>query len=157
MENVENNLNVDENNGNQTDPMAPKLFTQEEVNEIIKKRLERTKTKSGEDDPEQKADLQVRETELNNKEIELGKRETEINCKSFLVDNGLPLVYLEVLDTLDLEKFKENVSKLNEIRKKDTMPFGLAEPPAGGEVTGDLLGRPKKHRPKGKIYDPTED
>ena len=26
MENVENNLNVDENNGNQTDPMAPKLF-----------------------------------------------------------------------------------------------------------------------------------
>lgn len=79
-----------------------KLFTQAEVDKIIKKRLERMKRSS---EPKENGKLQERETELL-------KRENLLNCKEYLLNNKLPLELVDIIDTADTETFIKKVTLL---------------------------------------------
>lgn len=79
-----------------------KLFTQSEVDKIIKKRLERMKRST---EPKENGKLQERE-------IELSKRENLLNCKEYLFNNKLPLELVDIIDTGDTETFIKKVTLL---------------------------------------------
>lgn len=83
---------------------AERLFTTEEVNKIVRERLERDRAKRGEGAaPEQ---LQ--------KAADLKAWENRLLCKEFIMENNYNSILLETLDTSDLESFKEKAQKLSE-------------------------------------------
>lgn len=92
-------IEVKQQNGEKSTDPSEKLFTQEQVNEIIRKRLERQKESS------------LNEEELIRREKELDSREKAFECKKYLSSNGYPSELLEVIDTSDVEKFKEKADK----------------------------------------------
>ena len=79
------------------------MFTQEQVNEIIKKRLGRQK--------EEETD----EQELKAREKELTARESKLSCKEYLIEKGYPAELLDVIDTSDVETFKNKADKANDV------------------------------------------
>lgn len=93
-----------------------KLFTQEEVNTIIRDRLARERAKNTPAEPTEE------EKRLNDLTI----RENRLACREYVMDQGLPAKLLEVLDTSNQEDFKAKadiVSGLlrdNHARKADS-------------------------------------
>lgn len=87
----------------QAEDSKEKMFTQEQVNEIIKKRLGRQK--------EDEADTQ----ELKAREKELTARESKLSCKEYLLEKGYPVELLDVIDTSDVETFKNKADKANNV------------------------------------------
>ena len=75
-----------------------KMFTQEQVNEIVRKRLERQK--------EDSQDLETRTKELEAREAEFTKKEKKFSCKEYLRDKGYPDDLLDIIDTSDVDTFK---------------------------------------------------
>lgn len=92
-------IEVKQQNGENSTDVNKKLFTQEQVNEIIRKRLERQKESS------------LNEEELVRREKELDAREKAFECKKYLSLNGYPSELLDIIDTSDVEKFKEKADK----------------------------------------------
>lgn len=129
-----------------------KLFSQAEVEEIIRKRLARGKIDSEE--------LQQRETALTEREAQLtelqqqvAQRESQINCKEYLQEKGYPLDYAEIIDTSDLEAFKTKADKAFQIVKDPTnlMPLASTEsPPAKEDVAAKAFAPSFRHTPKEK-------
>lgn len=99
MDNTENqNIEQQPNtqpadNGNQG---GEKMFTQEEVNQIIKDRLDRERSKAKPPEP----------TEEEKRAQELTARENKLSCREYLVSSGHPAELLDVIDTSDIESFK---------------------------------------------------
>ena len=77
-----------------------KMFTQKELDDIIRDRLSR--------------DRDRRSTVSDERERELNAREARLGCREYLTDCGLSPVLLEVLDTSSVDAFKAAVSKLQE-------------------------------------------
>lgn len=73
-----------------------KMFTQEEVNQIVKERLERERAKAKPPEP----------TEEEKRLQELTARENKLFCREYLVNGGHPVELLDVIDTSDIEGFK---------------------------------------------------
>lgn len=73
-----------------------KLFTQEEVNTIIRDRLARERAKNTPSEPTEE------EKRLNDLTI----RENRLACREYVMDQGLPSKLLDVLDTSNQEDFK---------------------------------------------------
>lgn len=94
-------------NGNQS---GGKVFTQEEVNQIVSERLRREREKS----PQQPQD--ERETALQEREKAVAAKETAHRCREYLaeinIDEKHRQEFMEVLDTSDFDKFKAVVDKL---------------------------------------------
>lgn len=91
-ENKKDNIEVQEN-----EPVkAEKLFTQEEVNEIIRKRLAKEKAKEA-------PAIDV---------AELTARSNRLDCKEYIIDNGLSMDLLDIIDTSDVAVFKEKAAKI---------------------------------------------
>ncbi|MBQ7960772.1 MAG: hypothetical protein IJ285_06095 [Clostridia bacterium] len=80
-----------------------KMFTQDDVNRIVSERLKEERQRAAE--PNQQ----------DAREIELTKRENKLACRDFLEEKEYKTELLEILDTSDVEKFKETVGKLFEI------------------------------------------
>ena len=108
-----------------------RTFTQEEVNRIVQERL--TKERSKQESP-------------SDRERELSAREARLTCKEYLLETGAAAVYLDVLDTSDPEKFKENVEKLKaaNVPRRTGMSMSASSPyrtgmthQYGGEGPGD--------------------
>ena len=90
-----------------------KLFTQEEVNNIVKDRLARERAKNTPAEP----------TEEEKRIQELNARESRIACREYVMDQGLPSELLDVLDTSNHEEFKNKaniVSALLQASKPST-------------------------------------
>ena len=104
MEELNNSLNTTaaEENADPAEKGAEKssdgkTFTQEEVNRIVSERLARERAK----------------TEPDTKEQELSARENRLKCKEFIIGTGVyPPELLDVLDTNDFDKFKEQAHRL---------------------------------------------
>ena len=96
---------------------AEKLFTQEEVNEIIRKRLAKEKAKA--------------ETVSAN-DPELTARAARLDCKEYILDNGLSMDLLDVIDTSDVAAFKEKAAKIKEVIDKATPAYPTVKD--GGSV-----------------------
>lgn len=97
-----------------------KLFTQEEVNEIIRKRLSKVKKN------------EVSDSDLMTREKELTKRESYLNCKEYLIRSGYDMDMIEIIDTSDFEKFIKKADlmnkKLGEREKKAAVPLRNPDP-----------------------------
>lgn len=86
----------------------PKTFTQEEVDEIVKKRLARERRKA---DPGESAEMD------SDREKDLDARELRIMAKERLQDAGMPVELADVLrysDEESLEKAMETIKTLNQ-------------------------------------------
>ena len=109
-----------------------RLFTQDEVNEIIRKRLFDRK-KEQEKNRRTEEDYQKRENELVDREKAVASRETRLSCMEYLKENNYPDELLDVLDTSDIEGFKENVEKISiafnkSVRRMNPYPEYNPEP-----------------------------
>lgn len=92
-----------------------KLFTQEEVNNIVKKRLcERKKEKQNINE-----ELEKREKAIEERESSVMLRENRVECREMVNEKGYPKKLLEILDTSDPEKFREQAEKLTELYKQE--------------------------------------
>lgn len=151
--------NLDINNNTATEPATEpeptkaepaneKLFTQEEVNEIIKNRLKR----QGEKQKEAVADAAAEaEKALADKTVELNSRESRLDCKAYLIEKGYPPELLDVIDTSDTEKFKEKadtaVSTIGSKRKRSA-PLASNDSPLTDATFTAAFKSGGKHQPK---------
>ena len=108
-----------------------KMFTQEEVNQIVSERLKKERAKG--------------EPSEQDKRIgELNAKESHLNCREYLMSNGYPADLLEILGTDDSEKFIKNVEKLCALcpdlgKKVPRTSGGLRHGSAIGETFEDKL------------------
>lgn len=121
------------------DEKKERLFTQEEVNNIISDRLKR----------QEKREKTEAEKTLEVKEQELDSRGKKLDCKEYLLEKNYPLQILELIDTSDVEVFKE---KADTIRKMITdnrytaPPVYTTEPSSYRNAGG--FDREFRHKPK---------
>lgn len=87
-----------------------KLFTQEEVNNIISKRLAKVKTEAA-------AQAEEKQNSLAEKEKALAAREAALSCREYVIKKGYPAELLEILDTSEFVSFREKADKLGESYK----------------------------------------
>lgn len=78
-----------------------KTFTQEEVNAIVTKRLEKERARKTDD--------------FSEKENELSEREKVLSCKEYLLDNGFDRSLIDIVDTSDPDLFAEKVNKIYDL------------------------------------------
>ena len=100
-----NNTNIEQqpttqpaDNGTQG---SERMFTQSEVDKIVKERLARAKTA-----PKEPTEAEIRERELT-------ARESRLSCREYLIDRGYPVELLDVIDTSDLDKFKNKADTVS--------------------------------------------
>lgn len=85
-----------------------RTFTQEEVNRIISERLSKERSKAAAADASQ-------QTDLFRQEAALQARENRLACQAYLRDHGLREELLDILDTADVEKFRQQAERLLEL------------------------------------------
>ena len=137
MENIVENGDPSAASGEQKEE---KLFTQEQVNEIVKKRLAKVKQQEGAPDPE----------EFTRRTAELSAKESRLSCREYLIEQNYPRELLDALDTTDVEKFKEKADILQRVygKSKNVQPFGDQEFDGPGESTlKQAFSHSKKHTP----------
>ena len=105
-----------------------RMFTQDEVNAILQKRL----GKREKQDSEALEALTQRENAVAEREKEIQRRENVINCREYLHENGYSADLLDILDTGDVDAFKEKADKAANLisgsGRKSAPPLGSTEP-----------------------------
>ena len=124
-----------------------RLFTQAEVDEIIKKRLERIKEKQPD------ADTLDKLAKLEEKTTELDKREFGLNCKSYLIDKGYDPDLLDIISADDLDSFKDKADRLNSMigSRQPAPPLANSESintDSTSDKIADAFSLRNKHIPK---------
>lgn len=127
-----------------------RMFTQEEVNHIIKQRL--AKVKEINKATEEEIAKQVEEATAS-RTAELDAREKRLECRSYLIENGYPEELLDALDTSDAETFKQKADTLAGIiaKNRPVAPLGSGEPVLTGKLGGalqDAFSANNAHKPK---------
>ncbi len=117
-----------------------KLFTQEQVNEIIRKRLK--------DQKEAENNIQ----EINIREAQLTSRENRLNCREYLIEKDYPVELLDIIDTSDVKAFKDKADRASgvfESRQQNQFiaPLASTEPSMFNCVKSAFENT--KHQPKG--------
>lgn len=92
---------------------AGKMFTQEEVNNIVRERLNRVKAGAAEQD-ERATALDEREAAVQQREQAMQQKESRAACEVHCKTKGYDTAFLDLLDTSDQEKFTALVDKLHE-------------------------------------------
>lgn len=111
----ENTMNTDQQQETQQGaPTQPeenggseKVFTQEDVNRIVSKRLAQ--------DRETRNAAQQQEDEVAAQTADLARRENELACREFIMQGGYKPELLDILPTDNAEDFKAGVAKLIEL------------------------------------------
>lgn len=120
-----------------------KLFTQEDVDEIVKKRLSR-KEKNIHDEVNKRVN------------DELEKRSNTLDCKEYLIENGYPTDFMEIFENETIDNFKIKVDKVMSFikaNKQEIVP-PLKNPELGRLNSDDNYAKGfsvKEHVPK-KLY-----
>lgn len=139
----------------QVEPMEPKgkpqedrekKFTQADVDRIIKERLIRQRSSHAEEISEAN---KAKEQELAGKETELTQKENRLSCKEYLLENGLPVGLLDVIDTSDSETFQEKTEKVLTMlgAHRQSAPLASTEPHMRDGAIASAFRNPA-HRPK---------
>lgn len=111
-----------------------KLFTQEQVNEIVRKRL-----KDRKETDINAQELDTRAAELDTQSKELNARESRLNCKEYLLNNGYNSELLDIIDTSDVEEFKKKADKVSQMFGKmnqDVAPLASVDDFCGHDAAG---------------------
>ena len=135
-----------EQDHDQEQPKNEKLFTQAEVDEVIKKRLQRADKVSAK---KEFAAIEEAQKQMEEREKALQAKETYLQCKEYLISEDLPTDLLDAVDVSDFEQFKKKVGILNKYveRSRPRAPLGSTEP----RITGGLskpFSPDYKHKPK---------
>ena len=93
----------------QTAETAGKTFTQEEVNAIVQKRLERERSKQGADEKPA--------AEETDREQELNQRELNIKLKETLLAKGMPIDLADILRVSDEKDIEPVLTRLGDYAK----------------------------------------
>ena len=122
---------MDESNINQNTDQQPttqpadngdqgggKMFTQEEVNQIIKDRLARERAKSAPQEP----------TEEEKRRQEMDARENKLNCREYVQKFNLPAELLDLFDTSDFKNFTKKAELFQRALNRAMGPAPLADP-----------------------------
>lgn len=103
-------MNDNTTNATPAENGGEKIFTQSEVNDIIRERLARERAKS------EPSPLDEREQALNEREAALKARESRAACEDYLKEMGIAgkrwPMFLDTLDTNDVDRFKKIVDVL---------------------------------------------
>lgn len=114
-----------------------RTFTQQDVNNIVEERLKKYKNKLSRD--------------LETREIELKKRESKLLCKEYLIESGLDVALLDVIETSDFDKFRKGIESVNRIIHKNTKSAPpLRNPESTSSDRVDSSRFDEKHKPKRK-------
>lgn len=97
---------------------AGKTFTQEEVNNIVRERLNRVKAGAAEQD-ERATALDAREAAVQQREQAMQQKENRAACADHCRAKGYDMAFLDLLDTSDPEQFTTLVDKLHETAAAD--------------------------------------
>lgn len=92
---------------------AGKMFTQEEVNNIVRERLNRVKAGAAEQD-ERATALDEREAAVQQREQAMQQKESRAACEDHCKAKGYDTAFLDLLDTSDPERFTALLDKLHE-------------------------------------------
>lgn len=146
MNTQQNTNSTPEESGRSTE----KLFTQADLDRIIKERLGRARAEK-ENLTQQ---LEAREKTLSNlesREKDLRSREAALKCRSYLMDKGYPAGLMEILDTTDAEAFEKKADlaykMLNGFRK--TPPLASREYDGSDEGRfAEAFSKEQKHEPR---------
>ena len=118
---------------------SEKMFTQEQVNEMIKKRLKNQK------------EVEANAQEINTRAAELTARESRLNCREYLMEKGYPSELLDIIDTSDVETFKNKADKASRVFKDRQssyieVPLASTERPMYGDLSKAFENT--KHEPR---------
>lgn len=148
---------MENNNVDRGNDQGERLFTQEEVNAIVKKRLERVRAeeagKADEETAQRLAALDQREQELN-------KRAQDLDRRAYLTDNGYDSDLLDIIAADDLDSFKEKADRLAGMIRSGNNAFVAplsAESVNADPVEDDIkaaFSRSYRHTP-GDTFNPT--
>lgn len=113
---MDNNVkdNIDTGDGSTAAAGEEKMFTQEQVNEIVRKRLK------------EKKESEITSQELEARATELDARESRLKCREYLMEKGYKSDLLDILDTSNAEEFVKKadaVSQLYVNSKTDVAPL----------------------------------
>lgn len=121
-------------NGNQS---GGKMFTQEEVNQIVSERLRREREKSTTQPQDE------RETALQEREKAVAAKENAHRCREYLAEINIDEKYrqdfMEALDTSDFDKFKASVDKLGKYFIPVTTSTGATTSTPIGNIASDSV------------------
>lgn len=95
-----------------------KVFTQEEVNNIVRERLNRVKAGAAEQD-ERATALDEREAAVQQREQAMQQKESRAACEDHCKAKGYDTAFLDLLDTSDPERFTVLLDKLHETAAAD--------------------------------------
>lgn len=135
----------------ESDGKNERLFTQEEVNQIIKKRLERRKEEVAEtaDQIQQRVDKAIAE-----RNADLDRRASRLDCQEYIVESGYPKELLDSIDTSDVEAFKQKADMMVRVfesrQARQIAPIGSFEPIMTGSKgpIASAFAPDQKHTPK---------
>lgn len=113
---------------------AGKMFTQDEVNNIVRERLNRVKAGAAEQD-ERAAALEQREAEIRQREQTMQQKETRSACADHCKEKGYDSAFLDLLDTSNPEQFNALVDKLHDTAAASLKARQEAEQAAQKEQT----------------------
>lgn len=130
--------------------LEERLFTKDEVNDIVKRRLDRQK-KSIETVQRLNDDYEERLKSVDDRETAVELREKRIECKEFLSENGYPKELLLMLDVSDPEQFKKNAEALQQayskiLKQRKPLPLASNDPSELKTPRGGFENT--KHKPK---------
>ena len=117
-----------------------KLFTQEQVNEIVRRRLERQKETS------------VDVKELEERTAALSEREKKLSCREYLLEKGYNTGLMNIIDTSDFEQFKAKADEANKMfvsQQQEVIVAPLACTENVSFKKPASFGKDTKHKPKG--------
>ena len=109
---------------------AGKMFTQEEVNNIVRERLNRVKAGAAEQD-ERATALDEREAAVQQREQAMQQKESRAACEDHCKAKGYDTAFLDLLDTSDPERFTALLDKLHETAAAELKAQQEAEQAAG--------------------------
>ena len=115
------------NSGEPTAPEGVKTFSQEEVNQIVSRRLAEDRAKHG-------AELAKREQEFAQREAAFQKQELESKATARLTARGLSPDFLPLVDTSSPEAMERTLSIIEKNTPQDAKPRQAMAMRVGGFV-----------------------
>lgn len=122
----------------ETEPKAEKMFTQEQVNDIIRNRLKEQK------------EANATAEQLNARESELSAKESRLSCREYLLEKSYPAKLLDIIDTSDVEAFKSKADSASQMfggSRMRRVPLASTEDGLKSDAAMAFAGN-QKHVPK---------
>ena len=121
-----------------------KMFTQEEVNTIVRERLARERAKgTTEPDTTQSSEMDTEKAALAAEREKLDADRKNFECERYCKENDIDVKLVELIGADEPEKFKEKAESLRSIFANASKPVGIYELFSTGAPHGTPLSYSK--------------